>query len=551
MYISKAPRIYASKAVIQVEQQLPKVLNKIENVNEENPNSEDFLKTVAELLNSDSLMLQVVRSNGLDKDPRFAPRRAESPAYLDSELASGMKRKIRVTQRRGSRLIDVEAEDQNPAMACALANSVVNEFIRQAFEKNASASKMANEFLYQQAARLKIKLEASEQKLQQYKEEHQAVSLEEKQNITVEKLKNLNEKVTEANRARMKLESDLRAVKASDGKDVSRLLQIESVAALPQVSEIQSQLVRAKSDFAAITQRYLHGHPKYIAAATQIRDLERSLAEELRKSGETLVQQYQAAKDIEDKLNRALKDQETKALELSKISIPYNVLSREAESDRILYDNVITRLKETGVDKGPEQVPYRIAENAMVSSHPVRPHKALLLLFAIFGGGALGVGIALARELIDNTVRTVDDAERTFDVRVLAAVPERKGKPGREIDFIENPCSAQADAIRALRASLSVAAGDEAHSCHIVTSAGPVEGKSYVCVNLAAAFASRGLKTLVIDADLRRPQTSELLCGAESGSPAGLADYLLNPVSLDQIIYPFAAERLFMLPSLS
>jgi capsular exopolysaccharide synthesis family protein len=206
-------------------------------------------------------------------------------------------------------------------------------------------------------------------------------------------------------------------------------------------------------------------------------------------------------------------------------------------------------LKETGVDKGPEQVPYRVAENAMISSRPVRPHKALLLIFALFGGSALGVGIALTRELLDNTVRTVDDAERTFDVRVLAAVPERKGKPGREIEFIENPCSSQADAIRALRTSLSVAAREEAHTCHIVTSAGPVEGKSYVCVNLAAAFASRGLRTLVIDADLRRPQVSDLLCGSENGSPAGLTDYLQNPGSLDEVIYPFAAERLFMLPA--
>jgi capsular exopolysaccharide synthesis family protein len=542
VYVRFQPPIYASRAAIQLEQQQPKVLNKIEAINEAKLDAEDYVKTVVELLSSDSLMLRVVKANGLDRDPAFVRPKPFGVPYLDSELAAKMQRKVTISQRHGSRIVDVVVEDRDPRQAALLANSIVNEFLREAFQQNVSASTSANEFLLDQAESLKKKLQISEQKLQQYREQNQAVSLDEKQNITVEKLKDINAKVTAARSERMRLEADLNQVRHSNGSDIGRLLEIGSVASLPQVSEIRVQLIKAKEDFAAVTKRYLSGHPKYVAATAEVNDLERSLADAVRKAREVLTQQYQAAVDLENKLNDALKEQEDKALELNRISIPYNVLAREAESDRVLYDNVITRLKETGVTKGADLAPYRIAETAMVSASPVRPRRAMLMLVALLGGTALGIGVVVTRNLLDTTVHTVDDAEKCFGLEILAAVPEQKGS-SKGIGFLKNPASAQAEAVRALRASLlRTGKGDEAHRSYVIASALPLEGKTTICLNLAAAFARQGLRTLVIDADLRRPQISELLTGVSRAKVCGLSDYLCRQAGLEQVIHPLAAD---------
>ena len=213
-YLIWAPKIYVSWAVIEVDQETPRVTSaNIQDINAEDVKAPEVLKTTEQALLSGTLLLRVVKANGLDKDPSFAPPKRDGSAYLDSELAALFGSKVSVKVRRGTRLIDVTVEDPDPKRAQQLAQSMVKEFVDQSFEQQLGFSETANDYLRQEADRLKAKLQSAEQAVQKYREEYNAVSLEDKQNIIVEKLKELNQKLTETKSERLKLEADVATIK--------------------------------------------------------------------------------------------------------------------------------------------------------------------------------------------------------------------------------------------------------------------------------------------------------------------------------------------------
>ncbi len=308
-------------------------------------------------------MLRVVNACDLAKDPNFAPPRPNGGKYTDIELADRLATKVTAKLRRGTRLIELTVEDKNPEAAQRIAVSVVKEFLRETFDQKLALSRVANEFLQEESEKLKAKLETSERKLQAYREENKAVSLEERQNIIVDKLRELNTKVTEAKGKRLQLEADIEQLKRVEKADVDQLLSINSVSQLPHVAVIREQLVSAEADLAAVKDRYLPKHPKYIAAETRIDNLKQALDSEVKQAGETLSRLYEASQDSETKLEAALQEQEQKALELDKVAIPYNVLQRDVESDRALYESVTKRLKETAITQGWSSLPSGSSRN--------------------------------------------------------------------------------------------------------------------------------------------------------------------------------------------
>jgi polysaccharide biosynthesis transport protein len=237
-YLIWTPKIYESRAVIEVDQATPKV----NNVQDFNPGNDtdlpEVLKTIEQTLLSETLLLRVVKANALEKDPSFAPPKKDGSAYLDSELVARFDSKVKVTLRHGTRLIDVTVEDRDPKRAQQLTESMVKEFVDQSFEQRLGLSETASDYLRQEADRLKAKLQNAEQAVQKFREDNNAVSLEDKQNIIVEKLKELNLKVTEANGERLKLEADVATIKQGKAKTPDELLTLPSVAALPVVATL-------------------------------------------------------------------------------------------------------------------------------------------------------------------------------------------------------------------------------------------------------------------------------------------------------------------------
>jgi succinoglycan biosynthesis transport protein ExoP len=523
-YITRSPRIFASREVIQVEQQAPKVIN-IQEVTPEELQSNDIVKTIEQNLVSLTLFDRVAKENNLPGD--------------GGQLVGRVTAKIRL----GTRLIDIIAEDQQPEMAQKIAHSVVKEFVRMNLETRTVSTEAAGDFLIAEAQRLKAKLEKSEQALQSYKEQTQAVSLEDRQNITVEKLKDLNQRVTEAKTERLRLESDSADVEKFHS-DCERLGSISSVAAQSALVEFKKGIGAQEAAVVALSERYRAKNPKLIQAQNQVENLQARLPAEIARAARAVVASYEASKNTEQKFEEALREQEQAALSLSKLSIPYNVLVRDGDSDRALYQSVLKRMKETDVTRGLEQNNVRIVENASLPKSPVRPDKFRILLLAIAGGLVAGLGLSFGLNAIDSSFKTVDKIEKVLGLPVLGAIPRNTGDA---VTVFQDATSAAAESFRSLRTSLSLLGKADHRKVTLFTSAVPSEGKSFCAINHAISLAQQGLRTLLIDADLRRPSVAATLLRKET--LPGLSDLLAGQATLDRTVRDADEEHLFILPA--
>ena len=594
------PKIYQSRAVIQIQQAEQKVL-KVDDVTQSDPSSPDFINTVVGALTSRNLLLKVVEVNKLAENPDFA--RPRGVPYTDIELAELMNEKVEVGARRNTRLVDIVVEDRDPVLARDIAASFVREFLRENFAQRMTVSRVATDFLQEEAEKLKTKLEESERKLQAYKEQNQAVSLDEKQNIIVDQLKEINARVTEAQSERVRLESDIEQVRTTGPDDVEEALRIGSVAAIPQVSEARSKLTEAQTELAALEDRYLQKHPKHIAATKKIESLRETLAASVAKAGDILQRQYEAALQTEAKLKEALGRQEDSALDLNNLAIPFNVLQREVESDRAMYEAVVLRMKETSVSSGVEQAPYTLVEEPMVPTRPSHPKVLRSLLLAFLLSTMLACAAVIAHDAMDSTLRSIDETEAVLGLPSLAGTPDHRSaglarfreavakqrealpkrldavrraagrkreggsitkfewqqivqpgardseaEPAYPIATVDDPASALSEAYRTLRANVAMLGPENTRRVLLFVSAIPGEGKTYTSLNAAAVLAQQGYRTLLVDADLRRPSLHKAL-SASGECPRGLTDVFSGNSSLDDVIMPTKVENLFFLPA--
>jgi len=552
-WVMRQPKIYESRAVLQVHQQEKQIV-KIDGIVREDPSAQDFINTIVQTLSSRNLMLRVIDANKLRENPAFVnPNNPNPPTEI--QLADKLRSKVKVALRRGTRLIDITIEDTDPVMARDLAASIVKEFMRENFSQRTSVNRVASEFLQEEAEKLKKKLEESEAKLQRYKEQNQAVSLEERQNIIVERLRELSTKVTSAKGERLRLESDIEQVRAAGAANIEQLLRIASVAQIPQVAEHRGRLLDAETEFAAMQDRYGSLHPKYIAASTRIESLKQALQENVSKAGDILNGQYEAAVQTETKLATALKEQEAAALELNKIAIPFNVLQRDVESDSALYQSVIKRMKEATMTVAVEQTPYMLVEEPMVASSPSKPNRnrtiglafVLSLLFSL-------IGLVLL-DGIDSSLKTIDDAEHSLGLSGLAGIPNSKFSiksiasvinPKYPMVTLMDPSSSVAEAYRTLRVSLSMLGPEEDRRILLFVSAIPEEGKTFTSLNSAIALAQQGYKTLMIDLDLRRPSLQKAFSSVKT-SAQGVTDFITGNIQLDDVICETGVQNLSLI----
>jgi polysaccharide biosynthesis transport protein len=493
--------------------------------------------------------LRVAHAVGLEKDSKIFPPLPDGRSYTDATIAKAMRQRVSAALRRGTRLIDISAEDEFPERARDVADAVVKQFLRQTFEQQFSVSRLASDFLQEQADKLKAKLDQSEQNLQAYKERNNAVSLEQNQNITVDKLKELNTRVTAAKDARIKVESDIEQFRRLRPDDIDGMLQIGSVAAIPQVASVRAQIVQAEAELAALKKRYLPLHPAYIKAVTTIQRLKESLQETLRDAGKILATQYASAQDTENKLNTALTDQEKAALDLSKLAIPYNVLEREVQSDRAMYDSLVTRIRETTISEGIEKNPFHVVGEPMTSTVPVKPEKLKIMIIAFVFALIVSCVLVVVLDSLDESLRSVDQAEQFLGLPALAIIPEEKRLSSvfMPIPLNNGETSRQAEAFRTVRASLSLLGGESSRRVFLFASALPAEGKSYSSVNTAVAFCIEGMRTVVVEADLRRPTLHKLFPGLADRDTPGLSDLLAGNATLEEVIKPSPIANLSFL----
>ena len=514
LYTCFIPRIYSAQTVIQIEQEEQKVV-KIEGITSEDLKSVEALKTFEQNVTSPEVLLRVIHNPELSNNSTFLP---EVKHRSDNALQQALARHIDAKLRRGTRLIDITVYHRSPVMAEKIAKLLVQEFVMWNFEAQRDAAEVARRFLLDEATRLRTKLEQSEQALQNYKEQNKAVSLEDTQNITVEKLKELNSRVTTAKAERLKLEADYAETKSGNHLQPEDLLNIPAIANTPAVADLKKSISEKEAHLATLKERYKSGHPKFIEAASELQNLRTALERAILKARDVLGSSYQAAMVTESKLDEALRQQQKAALELNRISIPYAVLARDTEADRALYNSVLTRLKETAVTGELVQNPVRIVARPLLPDQPISSKRKQALALGLLLGLSCGCGLALVSSRSLNTSR---QAEELLGVRSLSEIPKLRTSQAQTKPALLEHNPVAEDSFRNLRSSLLLmdqadAIGRSRRSngqsrrptssrrTFLFTSAHAGEGKTFCALNCAISFAQLGLKTLIVDADVRQ-----------------------------------------------
>jgi len=527
IYTYRQTPVYRATAALEVAAETMKVLN-IQDVLTTDTRDEQYINTQIKIMQSRTLCQQVVHALQLDKNSSFL-------AYAGSQgdLAGALQACLSVEPERSTSIINIHADHPDRDLAAQLANGVAQQYIKQNLEKKMLASTDAVRMLREQADEYKIKVEKSEQALAQYRQRTQ--SGEEYQNSVVDKLKDLNNSVTQAQKARLDAEAEWNGVKAllEAGRNPS---EIPAIMSNPKVSELRKQLNDKQITLAVLRERYREQHPSMVAIQTELNEITGKLTNACNDAVDALQAGYLMTKAKEESLQKALHEQQQEALVMDSKQPDYNMLKRNAEADRQLYDSILTRMKETGVADKLQSNNIRLIDPVQVPGAPFKPQKGRSLALGLI----LGVGAAFAASYLlnafDDKIKTYEDVD-SLGLPLLTGVPRINLKDASQNGRVlqADPHSISAEAFRNLRASISLKPEANSAKPLLVTSTAPGEGKSVVSANLAIAFAANKQRTLLIDCDLHHPVQHRVF---PADPDKGISLYLTSNATLQEVVQP-------------
>ena len=384
--------------------------------------------------------------------------------------------------------------------------------------------------------------------MQTYKEDHKAGSLEERQDTVVARLQSQATLFNDAKATRIRLEAAQAELKLVANRREA-LLAHPIVVAHPSVVPLRDKVQALQTQILTLGLRYTEKHPRMIQARAQLAEAKAAMDEAASKVPRWVESEYERALATERNFESALQDQEKLALGLDKQAINYKVLTREMETNRALYDALLRRLKETDVAKGVELQNVRVFEAASLPAAPIPRHAMRQVALGLVGGLGGGLLAVLAAYFLDTSWKSVDQAETATSLRVLASIPKCGRLSPAEVGTLlqDQPASAVAEAFRFLRTSLYLTARQPGRVVYLFTSAMPSEGKTFCAVNCAVAIAQQGLRTVLIDADLRSPDVAAAVL--DNDAVSGVGEYVLEQVDFDAVIHPSKIPNLSVIPA--
>lgn len=497
------------------------------------------LETQIRIVQSNTIATSVIKQLSLHHNRDFAGRRAVASDQdfdlLDlktrTRLTEAFHKALTVQLIPKTQIVELRFRSRDPRLSAQVSNAVAATYIEYNFQTKYRATLQTSDWLTKQLDDLKQHAADAQEKLTDYQKKTGILGTDETHNIILDKLEDLNKQLSVAEGERIVKEAKYRIGMTENPELIANLSPDSVLAALCK------QRAEIRGSYAQLTAKYGTSYPRVVQLQAELAELDEALQREIKKVGEAVRADYQAALKSEQMLQASFDKQKGEAYKLNQDAIQYAILRRDVESSRDLYDGLLKKLKEAGILAGLKSSSISIVDQASPPVEPVEPNLPLNLALSLMGGILGGVALAFVVENTDNSLCTPQDIETYCQLPSLGVIPSLAGtvrNAGKQLtrgerQFVppvtmEHRNSGSAEAFRALRTSLLLSSPVTPPQVILVTSAMMQEGKTFNAVNLAVVLAQTGQKVLVVDSDMRRPAVHRCLgIPMDSGLSACLA----------------------------
>lgn len=578
---------YKATTTLLIEEQTSRVFSMEESFGFQPRVVEDlrFFNTQLQLLKSKSLAERVAGRLDLASHPEFikkkAPRKTTTPpppadqaarsaslSARNSALAWTILKDVAVSPIRDTKLVEVSYVQSSPVLAAEIVNTLAEEYINFSIEKRSANTQQASNFLREQIASIRDELGTKERELQRYGQEKEIVFLSETESAAVKKFADLNDSLTQAQRERIRAETEYRALRDFEG--AAMLSSISD----PNTQTLKAEYSRVTSEYEEKLKVYKPDYPEMVRLKARLD----SLKDEINKAVGSAEARYRAALNQENSYRNLLEKQKEEVASTKNDAILYESLRIEVEAIRNRYNNLLERQKEMDVSaklSGINATNISIIDKAEIPKRPFSPNKKLNIILALLVGIFGGVGLCFLFEYFDNSVKGPDDVEKLAGLPSLGIIPflplDAKGKDlsvvlkkrysygkdgAREAEISAKVKSIElinhsfpdipiSEDYRTIRTSILLS-NENPPKTILFTSAVSQEGKTASVVNMAVSFAQLSENVLVVETDLRKPRLHRIF---DIRNNKGLSGFLTGSLPLKEAIQKTSIDNIWVLPS--
>ncbi|MEA1985912.1 MAG: polysaccharide biosynthesis tyrosine autokinase [Candidatus Marinimicrobia bacterium] len=598
IYTLTSPNIYQSSSLLLIENQNNSFINPFSSMG----NSQFEINNEVEILKSRSLSKRTINTlkNNYPLDSLYLFKKGQEPQKesfwkklfskknndniqsskinVNNEYINRLKELINIETTRETQTIKISLESMDPIEASIIVNTFVNEYVLNDLERSASSSGRIKNFLSDQLDTIQTQLSNSENKLQKYQQQEGVVNLDENSRILIEKSSEFESVYFTATAEHEIVIKEISHLKDNLSKKEKDLLDESLRIANPKINLLKAEISKIEMTLARL-QTQIDGQSYAIDEQKEKRNsLQNQLTEEtkiLLKAGYTPGPNSPFASNQESieniltletkKISLQAKVKEYKKLNqhyldqldaLPKKHIDYIRLARTQQVNEKLYLMMKEKYEESRINEQSKIGAIYVIDKAIPNFDSIKPKKKMNIMIGMILGLGLGVGIAFVREALDTTIKGKEDLD-ALGVTVLSVIPkigENKGKKHiHEKEYLKSklityqePRSPISEAFRSFRTNIELTQIDKKLNTFSVTSATSGEGKTTTIVNLAISFAQLGHKTLLVDADMRKPVINKMF---DQDKTPGLSELIIQKTTYDKAIKKTDVKNLYILPS--